>query len=213
MSPKLTMILASAAGFFLAIAGVAFFFWQPPGNAAGSVEAMAAHLSDHQGTNVLYVVSVFLSIVLILPVVLILSIRLYARRPTAAVVAGSLFVFGNVLEALATLASLSQWAFAVPEAAKGDNLGIRLYQTLTFQYLAVDFSGVGLLYVAAVIYAVTLWRVHRSSSWFLIISIGLLIMGFVAVPIASSISPLLTSGSIIVYGMAYVALGRTAVKL
>ena len=207
------MILASAAGFFLAIAGVAFFFWQAPGSAAGSVEAMAAHLSDHQGTNLLYVVSVFLSIVLILPVVLILSIRLYARRPTAAIVAGSLFVFGNVLEAVATLASLSQWAFAVPDAAEGNTLGMKMYQTLTIQYLAVDFSGVGLLYVAAVIYTVTLWRVGRSSSWFLMISTGLLIIGFAAVPVVPSISPLLTSGSIIVYGMAYVALGRTAVKL
>ena len=213
MSSKLTMLLASIAGFFLALAGVTFFFWQPPSGAAGSVVAMAAHLSDHQAANLLYVVSVFLSVVLILPVILLLSLRLYTRRPNAAIAAGSLFVFGNILEGVATLASLSQWAFAVPEAAKGDPLGIKIYQTITFQYSAVDFSGVGLIYVAAVVYGVALWRVHRLSSWLLLISTGLLIIGFAAVSVVPSISPILTAGSIVVYGMAYVALGRAAVKL
>jgi hypothetical protein len=210
MSSRLTMLLASIAGFFLALAGATFFVWQPPSSGAGSIVAMAAHLTDQQGANILYVISVFLSVVLILPVAVLLSIRLYAQRPNTAIVAGSLFVFGNVLEAAATLASLSQWAFAVPEAAKGDPLGMTLYQTLTFQYLAVDFSGVGLIYVAAVVYAVALWRVHRPSSWLLMISTGLLIIGFAAVPVVPSISPILTAGSIVVFGMAYVALGHLA---
>ena len=213
MSSKLTLILASIAGFFLAVAGVTFYFWQPPNSTAGSVIAMAAHLSDHRGANLLYVISVFLSVVLILPVVLMLSLRLYTRRPNTAIVAGRLFVFGNILEAVATLASLSQWAFAVPDAAKGDALGINLYQTIALQYLAVDFSGVGLIYVAAVVFAVALWKMHRPSSWFLIISTGLLIIGFAAVLIVPSISPILTAGSIFVYGMAYVALGHLAGKL
>ena len=213
MSSKLTLILASIAGFFLAVAGVTFYFWQPPNSTAGSVIAMAAHLSDHRGANLLYVISVFLSVVLILPVVLMLSLRLYTRRPNAAIVAGSLFVFGNILEAVATLASLSQWAFAVPEAAKGDALGINLYQTIALQYLAVDFSGVGLIYIASIIYAVALWELHRPSSWLLIISIGLLIIGFAAVPVVPSISPILTAGSIVVYGLAYGSLGHLAGKL
>lgn len=213
MSSKLMTVLASIGGFFLAMAGVTFFFWQPPGIAAGSVIAIAAHLSDHQVASFLYVICVFLSAVLILPVVLILSIRLYSRRPNAAIVAGCLFVFGNILEAVATLASLSQWAFAVPDAAKGNTLGIRMYQTITFQYLAVDFSGVGLVYVAAVIYAVALWKVHRPSSWLLIISTGLLLTGFTAVPFVPSVSSLISSGSIVVYGAAYISLGRAAVTI
>ena len=57
MSSRPIMVLAVLAGFFLALAGVTFFFWQSPSSAAGSVVAMAAHLSDHQGANFLYVIS------------------------------------------------------------------------------------------------------------------------------------------------------------
>ncbi len=213
MSSRLVMILAVLAGFFLAIAGVTFLLWQPPSTAAASTVAAAAHLSSHQTANLLYVISVFLSGVLFLPVILILSIRLYSKRPNAAIVAGGLFGLGTTLEIVATMASLSQWVFAVPEAAKGDPLGIKLYQTLNLQYLAVDFGGVGLIYVAAVIYAATLWRLHRASSILLLISIALLLVGFIAVPLVPSISSIITSGSIVLYGVAYVALGRATVRL
>ncbi len=101
----------------------------------------------------------------------------------------------------------------MPDAAKGDPLGIKFYQTLTLQYLAVDFSGVGLVYVAAVIYAVALWRLHRISSVLLISSTLLLLIGFSALPFVPSMSATISAGSIVVYGVAYVALGHSAVKL
>ena len=213
MSSRLIMVLAVLAGFFLVLAGVTFLLWQSPSSVAGSVEAMAVHLSDHQKANFLYVISVFLSVVLILPVIVTLTIRLYPKRPNGAIIAGSFFVLGSILETVATLASLSQWAFAVPEASKGDPLGITLYKTLNFQYLAVDFCGVGLIYVAAVIYAFVLWKWHPPSSILLLLSIGLLFIGFAAVPIIPAISSFITAGSIVFYGIAYVALGRVAVKL
>ena len=121
MSSKLVMILAVLAGFFLAMAGVTFLLWQPPSSAAGSVQAMAVHLTDHQKANFIYVISVFLSVILILPVILTLTVRLHPKRPNGAIVAGCLFFLGSILETVATLASLSQWAFAVPEASKGDS--------------------------------------------------------------------------------------------
>ena len=213
MSSRSVMLLAAFAGFFLALAGVTFLLWQPPSSATGSVEAMAVHLCDHQEANIVYAISVFLSVILILPVILILTFRLYPKHPNGAIVAGSFFVLGSILETVATLGSLSQWAFAVPEASKGNPLGITLYQTLNVQYLAVDFSGVGLIYVAAVIYAFILWRLHRPSSTLLLLSVGLLFMGFAAVPIIPSIGSFITAGSIVLYGITYVALGKAAIKL
>lgn len=213
MSSRLVTILAVLAGFFLAIAGMTFLIWQPPSDAASSIVAIATYLSTHQMANFLYVISVLLSGVLFLPVILILTIRMYREHPNASIVASSLFGLGSILEITATMASLSQWAFAVPEAAQGDPLAIKLYQTLNVQYLAVDFTGVGLVYVAAVIYAAALWNIHRTSSMLLLVSIGLLLVGFAAMPLVPSIGPAITAGSIVVYGAAYIALGRAAVIL
>ncbi len=213
MSSRLLMLLAVLAGFFLATSGVTFLLWQPPSTVAGSTVAAAAHLSDHRMANLLYVLSVFLSCVLFLPVILDLTIRLYSKRPNAAIVAGGLFGLGTALEIVATMASLSQWVFAVPEATKGDPLGITLYQTLNLQYLAVDFGGVVLIYGAGVIYATTLWRLHRASSMLLLTSTGLLLIGFIAVPLVPPISSVIMAGSIVVYGVAYVTLGRATVGL
>jgi hypothetical protein len=207
------MILSALAGFFLAMAGVTFLLWQPPSSAVGTVVAMATHLSDHQETNFLYVISVFLSVVLFLPIILILTIRLYPKRPNGAIIAGSFFVLGSILETVAMLASLSQWTFAVPDAATGDPFGIKIYQTLTLQYLAVDFSGVGLIYVAAVIYAVVLWKLHRASSVLLVSSTLLLLIGFAILPFLPSASSTISAGSIVVFGGAYVTLGHSAVRL
>jgi hypothetical protein len=207
------MILAILAGFFLVIAGVTFLLWQPPSSTTGSTVALAAHLAEQQTANLLYVVSVFLSGVLFLPVILILTIRLNSKRPNAAIVAGTLFGLGYTLEIVATLASLAQWAIAVPEAAQGDPLGIKLLQTLTLQYLAVDFSGVGLVYVAAIIYAVALWRLHRAASSLLVASTCLFVIGFAVFPLFPSLSSMIIAGSIVVYGLAYITLGQVAVNL
>ena len=213
MSARLIVILAILAGFFLIIAGVTFLLWQPPSSATGSTIAMAAHLAEQQTANLLYVVSVYLSGVLFLPVIVMLTIRLYSKRPNAAIVAGTLFGLGYTLEIVATLASLAQWAMAVPEAAQGDPLGIKLLQTLTLQYLAVDFSGVALVYVAAIIYAVALWRLHRAASLLLLSSTGLFVIGFAVFPLFPALSSMITAGSIVVYGLAYIALGQVAVNL
>jgi hypothetical protein len=213
MSARLIMILAILAGFFLIMAGVTFLLWQPPSSTTGSTVAMAAHLAEHQTANLLYVISVYLSGVLFLPALLMLTIRLYSKRPNAAIVAGMLFGLGYTLEMVATLASLAQWVVAVPEAAQGDPLGIKLFQTLTLQYLAVDFSGVGLVYVAAIIYAVALWRLHRAASSLLLTSTGLLVIGFATVPLFPSLSSIFIAGSILIYGLAYIALGQVAVEL
>ncbi len=213
MSARLIMVLAILAGFLLIIAGVTFLLWQPPSSATGSTIAMAAHLAEQQTANLLYVVSVYLSGVLFLPVILTLTIRLYSKRPNAAIVAGTLFGLGYTLEIVATLASLAQWAMAVPEAARGDPLGIKLLQTLTLQYLAVDFSGVGLVYVAAIIYAVALWRLYRATSSLLLASTGLFVIGFAVFPLFPALSSTIIAGSIVVYGLAYITLGQVTVNL
>jgi hypothetical protein len=206
------MILAILAGFFLIVAGVTFLLWQPPSSVTGSTFAMAAHLAEHQAANLLYVISVYLSGALFLPVLLMLTIRLYSKRPNAAIIAGSLFGLGYTLEIVATLASLAQWAIAVPEAARGEPLGVKIFQTLTLQYLAVDFSGVALVYVAAIIYAVALWRLHRAASSLLLTSTGLLVIGFAVVSLFPALSLTIIARSIVVYGLAYIALGQVTVN-
>ncbi len=63
----------------------------------------------------------------------------------------------------------------------------------------------------AIIYAVALWRLHWPSSWLLLASLVLFVLGFLAVLLLPAISTFLSAASIVVYGVAYIALGRATV--
>lgn len=205
MSARLIMALAALAGFFLIISGLTFMLWQESlSSTTDSTVPTAAIL--------LYAISVCLSTVLLLPVILMLSIRLYSKRPNSAIIAGTFLGLGCILDTVATLASLGR-TIAMPKDAQGDPLGNELFQSLTIQYLAVDSGAVGLVYVAAIIYAIDLWRLHRVASSLLLTSTGMIMIGFLISPLSPSLSSITAAGSIVVYGLAYIALGHVAVYL
>jgi len=208
MSARLITVLAVLAGLLLIVAGVTIPLWMA---VAGIGDVQAAQiLWDNQVANYLYTITVFLSCVLMAPVILVLSFRLYPSRRDFAVLGGVLFLFGLVLEAVGTMSSLARWPVAIPQALTGDATGLALYRTLTRLYLAVDFSGVALIYVAAIIYTIGLWRLHRLSAYLLVVSTALLVIAF-GVP--ALYSTLVLAGSIVVYGVAYGALGQAAIQL
>lgn len=206
VSARAIIALAVVSGLLLAIAGASVPTWMaPPG---GADAGAAARLAESPIANLVYVLAVFASCALFAPVLIVLTMRLHRLRPTGALVGAAVFGFGLLLESAATTGSLARLTMAA-DAAAGDVVALALFQTLTVQYLAVDFAGVGLIYVAAVVYAVTLWRVHRATSWALIVSTALLFLGFAVSPLAL---PFLAA-SIVVYGVAYVLLGVVAVRL
>lgn len=206
MSARLIIVLAASAGLLLAIAGVSVLFWMAPIGAPDVVAAAA--LAAGSGANVLYAMAVLVSSVLLAPVLLVLTMRLYSVRPAGALVGVALFGFGLVLECVGTMGSLARIPVTA-RAAAGDPGALGLFQALTVQYLATDFAGVALLYVGGIVYAGTLWRVHRATSWMLIASTVLLFLGFAVATLAL---PFLAA-SIVVYGAAYALLGIVAVRL
>ena len=208
MSARPLTVLAVVAGLLLILAAVTVPLWMAaPG--IGDVQA-AQILWDNQMANFTYAVAVLLSCVLITPVIVTLTTRLHAVRPGYAVLTGSVFLFGLVLEAAGTMASLSRWAGAITGTLSGDALWLAIYQSLTMLYLAVDFSGVALIYVAAALYVVALWPLHRPSAYALTASIALLIVGFL---LPGFYSTAVLAVSISVYGLAYAALGFAAASL
>jgi hypothetical protein len=61
--------------------------------------------------------------------------------------------------------------------------------------------------------SVALWRLHRAASSLLLTSTGLLVIGFAVAPLFPALSSIIIAGSIMVYGLAYTALGQVAVTL
>ena len=206
MSAGAIMALATVAGLMLMVAGGSVLFWMAPPGAPDSVTA--ARLAEGSSANIVYALTVLASCALIAPVLLVLAMRLHPLRPTGTMVGAVLFGLGLVLECVGTMGSLARLPVAA-RAAAGDAGALMLFQALTVQYLAVDFSGVGLLYIAGIVYAVALWMVHRPTFWLLVASTALLFLGF-AIP---SLALPFLAASIVVYGLAYVLLGLVAVRL
>ncbi len=206
MSARVTRYLALFAGVSLIVAGVTIPLWMAtPG--IGDVQA-AQILSDNQVANWIHALTVLLSCVLIAPVIVMLCVRLYRPRPALALFGGTTFLLGLVLEAVGTMSSLARHGGAMVGAAEGNLVWLTLYRSLTTLYLAVDFSGVALIYVAGLLLAVALWRLHRLASYLLGLSIILLVVAGL-VPAFFSLTVL--AGSITVYGLAYGSLGYAAV--
>jgi len=204
------MALAILAGLFLAVAGVLFPLAVLPGGV--TTQATAQYLAGSQGASLLYVAAVLLSNLLFLPVLVLLTIRLYFKRPGTAIGAGVMIALAILLETIAVLVSLARWS-SIPAAAGGDKTAISLFETIQALFLAIDLPGVLLFYAGAAIYALGLRRMHRPSAVILAVSIALLIAGGLLMAKSPAASTLLTAASIIVYGLGYMALGRLATIL
>ena len=207
MRTRVTLSMSWIAGVALFVAGIAFLHGVATSNDADTA-IQITRLADHQLWSFVYVAAVYVCYVLFIPVVVVLTILLYAARPICSVSAGSLFCLGGAIEMAATLASLSRWVFAIPQGARGDAAAIGLFRTLTLQFLILDFSGVALVYAAAVLYAVLLWGIHRPTSYVLLLSTVLLLVGIPVTAVTSHLGMVLSMLSILVYAGACVCLGH-----
>jgi hypothetical protein len=157
--------------------------------------------------------SVFLSTILFLPVVILFTIQYYKKNPVASIAAGSSFLLAGIFQTVATLISLSRWAYIIPESAKGEPNAMKLYETFQSLYLSIDLPGAILFYIAAVIYSIIFWYKSRVSALLLITSTILLLLGGFLGSISPSFSLILSGGSIIIYGIAYITIGDLTHRL
>ncbi|NPV09012.1 MAG: hypothetical protein HPY83_13745 [Anaerolineae bacterium] len=208
MSTRMTRYLALFAGLALIVAGLTVPVWMAsPG--IGDIQA-AQILYDSQAFHWLYVITVIVSCVLIAPVIVLLAVRLYPLRPELSLVGASAFLLGLILEAAGSASSLARFGGAVTGAMEADPLWISIYHSLTSLYLAVDFAGVALIYVAGVLLALALWRHHLISSILLLLAAVVFV---VALFLPSFYSTFTLAGSIVIFGLAYGALGYATADL
>ncbi|HEX2912465.1 MAG TPA: hypothetical protein VH186_16775 [Chloroflexia bacterium] len=210
MPKRVVMVLASLAGIFLAVAGILFPVVVFP-QAANSIE-LARHLSNNQFLSLVYVGAILLSNLLIAPVLLLLSLRLYPLKPAIALSAGVVAGTALMLETVAVLLSLARWTWAIPSAAS-DPAAAKMFETLQSLWLFVDLPGAVLFYCAAVIYAAGVWKLHVFSAWSLAASTGLFLLGGLLTPLSALVGAITCAVSIIVYGLAYFALGDLTIAL
>jgi hypothetical protein len=168
MATNIIKILAFLAGSFLILSGMTFILWMPPGNIDKIQQAV--YLAQHRMENMAYVFSVFMSSILFLPVIILLTVQYYKKRPVSSVLAGSTFALAVIFQTVATLSSLAKWTYAVPEAAKGDPLALKFLDSLQSLYLSIDIPGAILFYIAGIVYAFLFWYKNRVSSLLLIMS-------------------------------------------
>jgi uncharacterized membrane protein (DUF2068 family) len=212
MKTRAILIISWLAGVALFVAGIAFLYG-PATPSNGDITIHIARLAENQLSNFAYVGAVYICYILFIPVVVLLTAHLYSFRPIGSVIASTLFCLGGAVEMAATLASLSRWVYAIPEGAKGNATAIGLFKTLTVQFLILDFAGVALVYAAAIIYAILLWKMHRPTSYLLLVSTFLLLVGIPATLISAHFGMFLSMLSILTYAVACVGVGYVVRKL
>jgi len=212
MKTRAILVFSWLAGVALFVAGIAFFYGPATPN-DGDITIEIAQLAENQLSNFVYVGAVYLCYILFIPVVVLLTAHLFSYRPIGSVIASTLFCLGGAVEMAATLASLSRWVYAIPEGGKGNATAIGLFQTLTVQFLVLDFAGVALVYAAAIIYAILLWKMHRPTSYLLLISTFFLLVGIPATLISAHFGMFLSMLSILTYAVACVGIGYVVRKL
>jgi hypothetical protein len=211
MSNRIILVLSVASGVLLVLAGILFPLAIP---LEPRPPLLTAHLlAGRQTISFVYVGAVVLSNLLFSPLLVLLTIRLYRHRQGTAIIAGSLLAFALVLETIAVLVSLARWSWLIPTGAKGDPNVLLLFETFQTLWMMLDLPGALLFYVAGAIYAVGLWRMHPTAALLLAASAGFFVIAG-AVSVASpAIGGALVAGSIVIYGIAYIALGQLTIEL
>lgn len=211
MSNRVVVVLSIATGVLLVLAGVLFPLVVPLEPRPAFLTANL--LAGRQMMSYVYVAAMVLSNLAFSPLLVLLTIRLYATRPGSAIIAGTLLAFGIVLETIAVLISLARWSWLIPTGAKGDPNVLLLFETFQILWMALDLPGAFLYYVSGVIYAIVLWRTHPTAAMLLAASAGFFVAGGALSIAYATIGGALVAGSIVVYGIAYIALGQLIIEL
>jgi hypothetical protein len=206
MSKKGIITLASAAGFFLALAGILFPLAVLPGE--GSTAQQAKTIQSMQVLNLAYVACVTLSNILITPVLALLTFRLFPQRKLTSLISGTFIAFMLLLETAAVLVSVARWPSAIPGAAAGEVSSINLFETLQVMWLVLAVPGILLFYIVGAIFAVEFWEAHRPTALAFGVSVALFLLSGTVVALSLQISAILYAASIVVYGIAYPQVGR-----
>ncbi len=211
MSQRTVQVLSVLSGLTLALAGMLFPIANPLEPRAPLLLANA--LAARQAISYACVATLVLSNLLYSPLLILLTIRLYKHRQGTAILAGAFLGFAIVLETVAALISLARWVWIIPVAAKGEPNVLLLFQTFQMLWQMVALPGALLFYVAGIIYAIGLWRLHQTTAVLMTASVGFIAFAAVVSTVSPAVAGALVTGSIVIYGIAYIAVGQLIVEL
>jgi hypothetical protein len=212
MSRKVVLFLSIGAAIFLSTAGITFFLWMPPAELMQDTQLEAQYMNERFVVNIIYVLSVVLSCLMILPVIICLIIRTYKQNPYTIIIGGAIIILGFLFDSAANLFSLSLWASAIPESIKGDKTGYMLYKSIYFAFLALDFFSVALVYTGALIYGLGLRKASKLISNSMLISVIFLFASFSLSPHIRVLSIAFMIGSFMAYASGMIGTGLLAIK-
>jgi hypothetical protein len=212
MSREIILFLSISAAIFLSVAGITFFLWMPPAELMQDTQLEAQYMNERFIVNIVYIFSVVLSCLMILPVIICLIIRLYKQYPYTIIIGGTIIILGFLFDSAANLFSLSLWASAIPESIRGDRTGYMLYKSIYFAFLALDFFAVVLVYTGALIYGLGLRKASKLISNSMLISVIFLFASFLLTPHLRVLSIAFMIGSFMAYAAGMVGIGLLAIK-
>lgn len=213
MSEKCTTRLAICAGLLLIISTIASGIWQPPIGQAKTASFIAHYLQIHWVANITYIITLFFSSIIIIPVIINTTILLFKVRPNSAIIAGSFFCMGIMLQIIATLGTLSRWIHAIPQSMNNNTTGVMLFETLNTSYVAINFPALLLIYSAAAVWVISFWNIHRMLATWLAICLLIIVAGIPSLFVARGSFLYFVLGSVMAYAMAYIYFGRVSSKI
>jgi hypothetical protein len=210
-SSKSIKILATLSGLGLVFAGLTYILWAPQKNT--TLAQQAFYLLGYKRENYLYILSIVLSSIGIIPVIIIMTVKLARKNYVSSIVAGSFFIVGCIMKIIASLASLSRWGYGIYESARGDFLASRIFDTLQVLYVAIDTPASVAINAAGLFYIFIFWNKHRFASLLILFSIIIFIAGLILGKANPQMSIIFNGGSLMVFGIAYISIGDLTDRL
>jgi hypothetical protein len=147
-----------------------------------------------------------------LPVNVVFTVKKYATKPYALVIACCLISVSLVIEIFNNLPLIARAIYPGNLQSIPSDTLLYLRQTETIKWLSFDVAGFGLAYLGIFIYAITYFRSHRLLSYTIIGSIVLFITNVPCLWIAPSAAVILMVLSIFAFALVPVYLARMATE-
>lgn len=212
MSKRLTMFLSILSGVLLSFAGIFFFFWQPPPEIMGNIPLKAQHMVENFDFNILYIISTVGCCFFFLPVAVTVLIRLNKIYANTIILGTTFLIIGFLLDGIANLYSISWWTEAIPSSVSGDEIGKMLFNTIETGFLALDFTAVAFVYLAALVYGIGFLRSQKLIGYPMMLSFIFFIAAFVFGFYFRIGMIIFMISSFISYGLGLIGLGWICVK-
>ena len=203
MNSRHTKIFGIIAGIMIMISGIQFVQWVVPFDIIES-KAQALHVFNHIKEGIIYTILMNGSYLLFLPIALLLTIKLYCRKPILSLLCISLFLFGMIADFIGSVPYLTQAAYILPECKKNNIDAINLFSSFYLPMRLFAMVGTGLSFLSFLLWGINLIFSNKITGIFLILTFLSMVLAGIFTPFSSELALFAVGSSFFLFGISQI---------